>query len=101
MRVSVIVMAEIRVRVRVMGWDDARVRVRVRVMVSRASPTIAWSLAASCADPRLRPHVLLGRALRSGAGGAQHEGVPSLHPHSSKGGAVSTQLDRWRGSDHR
>ena len=82
MRVSQIVMAimaKIRVRVMVMGWGDARLRVRVRVMVSRASPTIAWSLAASCADPRLRPHVLLGRALRSGAGGAQHEGVPSLH----------------------
>ena len=40
---------------------------------------MAWSLVASCADPRLRPHVLLGSTLRSGAGGAQHEAVPSLH----------------------
>eukprot|EP00964_Phaeocystis_antarctica_P129432 scaffold93286_cov33-Phaeocystis_antarctica.AAC.1 len=37
---------------------------------------MAWSRAASCAEPRLRPQVLLGRALRSEAGGAQQEGVP-------------------------
>ena len=52
--------------------------------------TIVFSRAASCVEPRLRPHVLLCSAVMSEAGGAQQEGVPSLHPHSTRGGEVST-----------